>query len=104
MLSANSLALIVIVCGLAALFGQLTLCFFLRRLWVRLLPVGLFLSTAAGLGIVSFATDGWTAVGCLLFALFFLVLLCLCGLGWGIWGVAEGIRGFRKNTMEESKK
>ncbi|MBO5247766.1 MAG: hypothetical protein J6B54_00520 [Clostridia bacterium] len=103
MLSADNL--ILIACGLATLFGQMTLCFFLRRLWVRLLPAGVFLSAAAGFGIFVLVTDGWTAVGCLLFALLFLVLLGLCGLGWGIWGVVRGISKFQKNTeKEESRK
>lgn len=71
---------------------QLLLCIKVRRLWVRLLPVGIFL--ALGLIFVCLAAGavGWDGLGYAIFAAYAGMLTLVSGLGWGVWGLMKLIR------------
>lgn len=71
---------------------QLLLCFKVRRLWVRLLPVGIFL--ALGLIFVCLAAGaaGWDGLGYAIFAAYAGMLTLVSGLGWGVWGLVKLIK------------
>lgn len=81
------------ICTCIVLFAvQLALCTYVKRLWVRLLPVELFSSAAVVLGIITFTADGWDALGFLLLAIFALACAVSCGLAWAVWGIFKLIK------------
>lgn len=80
---------------------QLLLCFKAKRLWVRLIPFGLFAGVAAililgvffrvynGLVLFAYATDSG-----------FLALVCACG--WAIWWIIDSLVAFiRRSTKKQ---
>ena len=66
---------------------QLFLCFKVRSLALRLLPAILFAVATVVFFTLVFLTDGWDSLGFLLLALCSAMLLAMCGIGWGIWGI-----------------
>ena len=91
----------VLLVSLLLLSIQLLLCFKAKRLWVRLIPFGLFAGVAAililgvffrvynGLVLFAYATDSG-----------FLALVCACG--WTIWWIIDSLVAFvRKSTKKQ---
>ncbi|MBQ2241413.1 MAG: hypothetical protein II319_04670 [Clostridia bacterium] len=91
----------VLIVSLLLLSIQLLLCFKAKRLWVRLIPFGLFAGTAAililgvffrvynGLVLFAYATDSG-----------FLALVCACG--WAIWWIIDSLVAFiRRSTKKQ---
>ncbi len=102
MLSADNLVILAI--ALIVLGGQTVLCFWVRRFWVRLIPGTVCLSGALLLGGLGCVLEGWDALGCFLCSLFALVLGVLCGLPWGIWGIAQGIAAISRRIKNRKEK
>lgn len=93
--------LFVLIVSLLLMSIQLLLCFKAKRLWVRLIPFGLFAGTAAililgvffraynGLVLFAYATDS-----------VFLALVCACG--WAIWWIIDSLVAFiRRSTKKQ---
>ena len=91
----------VLIVSLLLLSVQLLLCFKAKRLWVRLIPFGLFAGTAAililgaffrvynGLVLFAYATDSG-----------FLALVCACG--WAVWWIIDSLVAFiRRSTKKQ---
>ena len=91
----------VLLVSLLLMSIQLLLCFKAKRLWVRLIPFGLFAGTAAililgaffrvynGLVLFAYATDSG-----------FLALICACG--WAIWWIVDSLVAFiRRSTKRQ---
>ena len=91
----------VLLVSLVLLSVQLLLCFKAKRLWVRLIPFGLFAGVTAililgvffrvynGLVLFAYATDSG-----------FLALICACG--WAIWWIVDSLIAFvRKSTKKQ---
>lgn len=91
----------VLIVSLLLMSVQLLLCFKAKRLWVRLIPFGLFAGVAAililgvffrvynGLVLFAYATDSG-----------FLALVCACG--WAIWWIVDSLVAFvRKSTKKQ---
>ncbi len=90
----------VLIVSLLLMSIQLLLCFKAKRLWVRLIPFGLFAGVAAililgvffrvynGLVLFAYATDSG-----------FLALVCACG--WAIWWVIDLLVTFLKNSSKK---
>ena len=71
---------------------QILLCFRVKSLTVRLLPA-ILLSAAAMLCIVfTFTATGWNGLFYAFFAIFAGFMVCVCGIGWGIWAVIRWVR------------
>jgi len=69
----------------AVLVLQLYLCFRVKRLVLRLLPAAAFALTAAVSGVMCMIITGWDVFSWLIFFVFSLILLGVCGLAWGVW-------------------
>ena len=93
--------LFVLIVSLLLMSVQLLLCFKAKRLWVRLIPFGLFAGVAAililgaffrvynGLVLFAYATDS-----------VFLALVCACG--WAIWWIIDSLVAFiRRSTKKQ---
>jgi hypothetical protein len=91
----------VLIVSLLLMSVQLLLCFKAKRLWVRLIPFGLFAGVAAililgvffrvynGLVLFAYATDSG-----------FLALVCACG--WAIWWIIDSLVAFiRRSTKKQ---
>ncbi len=93
--------LFVLIVSLLLMSIQLLLCFKAKRLWVRLIPFGLFAGVAAililgvffrvynGLVLFAYATDSG-----------FLALVCACG--WAVWWIIDSLVAFiRRSTKKQ---
>ena len=69
--------------------AQLLLCFKVRSRVVRLLPVILLSVLTVLPAAVSVLAAGWDGLGYLFLSLFAGFMLFICGIGWGIWGLAR---------------
>lgn len=91
----------VLLVSLLLMSVQLLLCFKAKRLWVRLIPFGLFAGVTAililgaffrvynGLVLFAYATDSG-----------FLALVCACG--WAVWWIIDSLVAFiRRSTKKQ---
>ncbi len=83
---------IVIVSTIVFLTAQLLLCFKVRCVWIRLIPVYLSVLATILFFILTLTADGWEVLGYLLLALLSAYLLAVCTLCWGIWVIVLLIR------------
>ena len=91
----------VLLVSLLLMSVQLLLCFKAKRLWVRLIPFGLFAGTAAVLLVASFIGDYYAPIF-FIYAIYsgFGVLPCVCG--WTIWWIIDSLVAFvRKSTKKQ---
>ncbi len=77
---------------LVLLPGQLLLCFKVRSVVIRLLPIILLLIPTILFIMMSVTATGWDTLGYLFLAIFAGFMLFTCGVGWAIWGVAKLIK------------
>ncbi len=71
---------------------QLLLCFKCKHKLLRLLPVMLLVLPTVCFLILSATVKGWESLGYLLLAVLTGLMLLVCGLGWGIYGIARWIK------------
>lgn len=93
--------LFVLLVSLLLMSVQLLLCFKAKRLWVRLIPFGLFAGTAAILILAAFIGVYDTPI-LFIYALYtgFWALPCVCG--WAIWWVIDSLVAFiRRSTKKQ---
>ena len=84
--------LLLIICLVVVFAIQLVLCFKVKFLIIKLLPIlALFVATIAFI-IIMLVTTGWDAIGYLLLALITGIGVLVCGFAWFIWGVYKLIK------------
>ncbi len=91
----------VLIVSLLLLSIQLLLCFKAKRLWIRLIPFGLFAGTAAILVFASLIADYYALV-LFVYAIYsgFLAFVCACG--WAIWWIVESLCAYiRKSSKKQ---
>ena len=91
----------VLIVSLLLLSVQLLLCFKAKRLWVRLIPFGLFAGVAAILILGAFIGVYDTPI-LFIYALYtgFWALPCACG--WAIWWIIDSLVAFiRRSTKKQ---
>ena len=91
----------VLIVSLLLLSIQLLLCFKAKRLWVRLIPFGLFAGTAAILILAAFI-GVYDAPILFIYALYtgFWALPCVCG--WAIWWIIDSLVAYiRKSNKKQ---
>lgn len=86
------LTLAVCVSAIGALVLQLFLCFKVRGLFIKLLPIFLLILATVAFSICSAVINGWDGLGYLFLAIFSFGLLIVCGIGWGIWAIIRKSR------------
>ena len=64
---------------------QLFLCYKVKKLFLKLMPVILLVISTIVFSVLSNLIGGWDGIGLLFFALLSFGLLFVCGLGWAIW-------------------
>ena len=84
--------LLLIICLLVVFAIQLVLCFKVKFLIIKLLPVlALFIATIVFIVLMKLVS-GWDALGYLLLALVTGIGVLVCGFAWFIWGVIKLIK------------
>ena len=91
--------LLVLLVSVLLIALQLVLCFRVKNVWLRLSPCLLWTTVSVILVILSFFLDDWDRFGFLFLALCSAILLCMCGIAWGIWAVVKRI--LRKKEGKE---
>ena len=66
---------------------QLFICFKVKKLILRLLPVIILFALALAFIICSFSASGWDAIGYIFLALFTGFMILACGIGWAVWTI-----------------
>ena len=79
---------------------QLLLCFKSKRLWIRLIPLGLFAAPAAVLVFISLF-DEYHRIGLLIYAFYLGVLAFVCVCGWAIWWIIDSFIAFLKGLSKK---
>ena len=85
-------AVVVFVSVIATLILQLMVCFKVKKIFLKLLPMALLVVSTIVFSICSASVNGWDGLGYLFFALLSFGLLFVCGIGWGVWAI------FRKTS------
>ena len=79
--------IVVFVSVIATLILQLLLCFKVKKILIKLLPIALLIITTIVFSICSASINGWDGLGYLFFAMLSVGLIFVCGIGWGIWAI-----------------
>lgn len=79
----------VFIVSVLVLLLQLLLCFKVKRFFIRLLPIVLFLVVAIVFVVMIPFSSGWDSLGFLFLAIFFGYVALVCGIGWGIWAIVK---------------
>lgn len=87
-MNAIDLTVLVWIFSIAVLLPvQLVLCVRVRSLILRLLPALLFAMTALFFVVLAFTAVGSDNLGYLFLAIYAGIMLLMCGIAWGIWGL-----------------
>ncbi len=91
----------VLIVSLFLLSVQLLLCFKAKKLWIRLIPFGLFAGTAAILLLASFIGDYYAPIF-FIYAIYSGFLTLPCVGGWAIWWIVDSLVAYiRKSSKKE---
>lgn len=80
---------VVLASALSVLLLQLWLCFNVKRIFIKLLPIILLVLSTVAFSVCSAIVNGWDGLGYLFFALLSFGLIFMCGIAWGVWAVAK---------------
>ena len=86
----------VLLLSILFLLLQVLLCFKVKKLFLRLIPTVLFSAATVVFALMMLFSDGWDAIGFLLFTICSASFLAACGIGWGIWAIAKKLKKLNK--------
>ncbi len=75
---------------------QLFMCFKMKKLWVKLLPMLIFLTLIIAFVCMIPMAKGWDGIGYWILAMLSGIMLAACAVGWIIWFVIK----FFKNKKQ----
>ncbi len=79
--------IIMVLCAVLLLPVQLFLCFKIKSLFLRLLPVTTLGAVGGWFLILSICVSGWDGLGYTVLAIYAAMMLFACVLGWAVWGI-----------------
>lgn len=68
---------------------QVLLCFKVKKVVIKLLPIIILLIVAAFLLVMAQFSSGWDNLGYLILAIFVGIMLLACAIGWIVWLVTK---------------
>lgn len=92
----NFTVIILIFSAVAVLPFQIILCFKIKPLILRLMPVILFSLTAAVFALLSLTAQDVKALLCVFFTIYAVFLLFVCGVGWGLCALIRALKNVKK--------
>ncbi len=90
----------VLIVSLILVSVQLLLCFRAKKLWVRLIPFGLFAGTAAALLLASFIGDYYAPIF-FIYAIYSGFLALPCAGGWAIWWIVDSLVAYIRRSSKK---
>ena len=88
----NLTQLVMIVTAVIILPIQLLLCFKVKSLIIRFIPIiALFILAVAAIIAYKDAV-GWDGLGLVLVAIYEAFMLLMCGIGWGVWALVNVVK------------
>lgn len=90
----------VLIVSLILMSVQLLLCFKVKKLWIRLIPLGLFVIPAAVLVFISLF-DEYHRIILWIYALYLGIMAFMCVCGWAIWWIVDSLVTFLKNSSKK---
>ena len=89
----TELTIIALIVSMAVILpAQLLLCFKIRKIVIRLLPVMVLSVLTAVLSLLAAVSSGWDSLGYIVVAVFSGIMLLACGGAWGIWAIAKRMK------------
>lgn len=89
----GELTIIALIVSVAVILPvQLLLCFKIRKIVIRLLPVIVLSVLTAVLSLLAAVTSGWDSLGYIVLAVFAGIMLLACGGAWGIWAIVKRMK------------
>ncbi len=89
----GELTIIALIVSVAVILpAQLLLCFKIRKIVIRLLPVMVLSVLTAVFSLLAAVTSGWDSLGYIVLAVFAGMMLLACGGAWGIWSIAKHMK------------
>ena len=89
----GELTIIALIVSVAVILPvQLLLCFKIRKIVIRLLPVMVLSVLTAVLSLLAAVTSGWDSLGYIVLAVFTGIMLLVCGGAWGIWAIVKRMK------------
>ena len=79
--------IVVFISVICTLILQLLLCFKVKKIFIKLLPIALLIVSTIVFSVCSASINGWGGLGYLFFALLSFGLILVCGVGWGVWSI-----------------
>lgn len=79
--------IVVLISVISTLILQLLLCFKVKKIFIKLLPIVLLIVSTVVFSICSASINGWDGLGYLFFSLLSFGLILVCGLGWSVWAI-----------------
>ena len=79
--------IIVLISVISTLILQLLLCFKVKKIFIKLLPIALLIVLTIIFSICSASINGWDGFSYLFFAFLSFGLILVCGVGWGVWAI-----------------
>lgn len=85
----NIAPVLLVFTGFVVLPVQLLLCFRGRSRICKLLPVILLTGMITAAILAAFLSTGWAVLGCIVAAVYLMIMLLVCGIAWGIWALVR---------------
>lgn len=92
----NVMELVLIVSIVMILPIQLLLCFKVKNLAIRLLPILISFALTIMCGFMALITPGWDGLGWVFLLIYTAIWTLTCGIGWAIWAAVRYIK-FKKD-------
>ncbi len=99
----NELGWALVGAGILLTAVQVLLCFWVKPVWIRLLPLILMAGAAAGFLIAAKLVSGWDAILWLGLALIAVVGVAAVALAWSIWGLTVVGRKARQRLEAQAR-
>ena len=71
---------------------QLLLCFKVKSLLIRLLPISMLGILAVISLLMTLNSTGWDTLGYIFFAIYAAIMILMCGISWGVWAIVNLIK------------
>ncbi len=88
----DTTTVVAIISAIIAILLQLLLCFKVKNLFLKLIPVLLLAISTIVFVVLGANVNGWEALGYLLLALLSFALLVVCGIVLGVWAIVKKTR------------
>ena len=84
--------LILVIAAVVVLPVQLLLCFKVKSLVIRLMPIIILFMVIVVIIVTNLDTSGWDGLVFIFDAIYAAFMVLMCGIGWGVWAIVRFIK------------